>query len=347
MNLDLHSIKQTVQKNCHIADANAASDYTLCIYLMKMREYYRWEHGHNYGDTLPNSAVGEWLRTRERLWETLEEENFAPIRIDDTLLDPFNSADINAALQPHHLIYSGGFGYNVKPHFFLGVLERHEQHQDFDIYIAGDEYACDLTSPPAMSQGKTIYIRRDALRRLLWERYEQWLWNKPDNAMGRALSFYDFAEDIDTALDQMTATELQSALLHELGEVQAHHRLGDNWEKLLLQIPHSKLEIMLRAIRDLYADCISTLPGLCDQANPAALHFFSANLTHMRKHLFPAVLGAYETWNNSGDLTALQEIAEQGAIHWGKLCDKIITYTQQHPDAFMRPLVSMIETHKL
>ena len=82
MNLDLNSIKQTVQKNCHIADANAASDYTLCIYLMKMREYYRWEHGHNYGDTLPNSAVGEWLRTREHLWETLEEENFAPIPIE-------------------------------------------------------------------------------------------------------------------------------------------------------------------------------------------------------------------------------------------------------------------------
>lgn len=347
MNLDLNSIKQTVQKNCHIADANAASDYTLCIYLMKMREYYRWEHGHNYGDTLPNSAVGEWLRTREHLWETLEEENFAPIPIEAELHDPFDSANINAVLQPHHLIYSGGFGYNVKPHFFLGVLEKHEHHHDFDIYVAGDEYACDLTSPPAMSQGKTIYIRRDALRRMLWEKYEQWLWNKPDNAMGRALAFYDFAGDIDTALDQMTNTELQSALWHEIGEVQAHHDLGEAWEKLLLQVPHSKLEIMLRAIRDLYADCVSTLPNLLRQDNPAALHFFLANLTNMRKHLFPGVIAAYESWRHTNDPAPLQQITERGAAHWGKLCHDVVAYAQQHPDKFTPPLVAMIEQHKL
>ncbi len=347
MSFNLESIKQTVQKNCHIADASAASDYTMCIYLMKMREYYRWEHGHNYGDDLPNSAVGEWLRTRERLWEALEEENFAPIPIDAALHDPFDSPAINTALQPHHLIYSGGFGYNVKPHFFLGVLEKHEQHQEYDIYVSGDEYACDVTSPPAMSQGKTIFIRRDALRRLLWEKYEQWLWNKPDNALGRALAFYDFAGDIDIALDRMTDTELQSALWHEIGEVNAHHQLGEAWEKLLVQIPHSKLEIMLRAIRDLYADCVSTLPKLCEQNNPAALHFFMANFTNMRKHLFPAMTQAYELWHQSGDLQPLRQIASHGTEHWGKLCADIVAYAQHNPDKFMHPLVAMIEQQKL
>ena len=32
---------QTVQRNCHIADARHAGDYTLCVYLLKMREFYR------------------------------------------------------------------------------------------------------------------------------------------------------------------------------------------------------------------------------------------------------------------------------------------------------------------
>lgn len=347
MNLNLQSIKQTVQKNCHIADANAASDYTLCVYLMKMREYYRWEHGHNFGDQLPNAAVGEWLRTRERLWETLEEENFAPIQIETAVHDPFDAASINATLLPEHLIYSGGFGYNVKPHFFLGVLEHHEHHQDFDIYIAGDEYACDLTSPPAMSQGTNIYVRRDALRRLLWEKYEQWLWNKPDNALGRALAFYDFNTDIDLALDQMTATELKSVLWHEIGEIRAHYDLGEAWEKILLQVPHSKLEIMLRAIRDLYADCVSTLPQLLRQDHPAGIHFFVANLTNMRKHLFPSLFTAYEQWRTTGDRTPLQQIAAQGEAHWGKLCRDVVDFAQQHPHHYMTPLVAMIEQRKL
>lgn len=36
---------KTVQKNCDIADARHAGDYTLCVYLLKMREMYRWEQG--------------------------------------------------------------------------------------------------------------------------------------------------------------------------------------------------------------------------------------------------------------------------------------------------------------
>ncbi|MBI3563179.1 MAG: hypothetical protein HY080_15840 [Gammaproteobacteria bacterium] len=347
MNLDLSSIKQTVQKNCHIADANTASDYTLCIYLMKMREYYRWEHGFNYGDNLPNHAVGEWLRNREKLWQALEEEQFAPIRIDDHSHDPFDCTAINAALQPHHLIYSGGFGYNVKPHFFLGVLETHEQHQGYDIYVAGDEYACDLTSPPAMSQGKTIYLRRDALRRMLWEKYEQWLWNKPDNALGRALAEYDFSTDVDQALDKMTHSELKAALWHEIGEVMAHHRFGGAWEELLLKTPRSKLEVMLRAIRDLYADCISTLPQILALQQPGSLHFFLANLTPMRKHLFPGLVSAYDTWHRCADRGPLNAIAEEGAEHWGKLCHDVLAYAQDNPESFNQALVSMIEQHRL
>jgi hypothetical protein len=347
MNLDLHQIKQAVQKNCHIADATAAGDYTLCIYLLKMREFYRWEQGINFGDALPNATVGNWLRSREQLWEVLQDESFAPITIDGTHYDPFDSAAINSALTPQHLIYSGGFGYNVKPHFFLGVLEKHEAHQDFDIYVSGDEYACDLTSPPAMSQGKNIYIRRDALRRMLWEKYEQWLWNKPDNALGRAVAYYDFEHDLDSALDVMTSNELQSIIWHEIGEVNAHYQLGEGWEKLLLHVPHSKLEIMLRAIRDLYADSLSTLPQLLEQENVPALHFFFANLTNMRKHLFPGITAAYENWHRTGDRAELHRVSQEGEAHWGGLCQQVLAYVERHPTHFTQPLVELIENSRL
>ena len=35
---------QSVQRNCHIADARHAREMTLCNYLLEMREFYRWEH---------------------------------------------------------------------------------------------------------------------------------------------------------------------------------------------------------------------------------------------------------------------------------------------------------------
>ena len=41
--MDIKQLSDTVQLNCHISDARHAGNYTLCIYLLKMREFYRWE----------------------------------------------------------------------------------------------------------------------------------------------------------------------------------------------------------------------------------------------------------------------------------------------------------------
>ena len=296
MKFDLANIKQAVQHNCHIADANAAGNYTLCIYLLKMREFYRWESGYNYGDHLPSDEVGTWLRQREELWESLQEQDFTKIPINGELYDPFDATNINHNLTPQRLVYSGGLGRNTHAHFFLGVLERHEHHHGFDIIVVADEYARDLTAPPAMSQGKTIYIRREAMRRMVWEKYEQWLWNRPDNAMGRALQFYPFETRLDLALEQMTNNELDAAVLHEIGEVKAYTTLGEKWEEMLFALPHSKLELLLRSVRDHLADCSSTLPELIEQKNIPSLHFYIGNLNNLRKDVFPGLLKAYESW---------------------------------------------------
>lgn len=345
-NFDLADIKQAVQHNCHIADANAAGNYTLCIYLLKMREFYRWESGYNYGDNLPNEEVGTWLRAREELWEKLQEENFTQIPIDGELYDPFDSASINRTLTPQRLIYSGGLGRNTHAHFFLGVLERYEHHHGFDIIVVADEYARDLTAPPAMSQGKTIYIRREAMRRMIWEKYEQWLWNKPDNAMGRALQFYPFESRLDLALEQMTDNELDAAVLHEIGEVKAYSTLGEQWEQMLFDVPHSKLELLLRSARDHFADCSSTLPALIEQRNVPSLHFYIGNLTNLRKEIFPGLLRAYEAWLRTDDYAPLQDIASQGLAHWESVC-KTILHQHRQPDIAHSDIIAYIETNKL
>ena len=346
MSLDLANIKQAVQRNCHIADANAAGNYTLCIYLMKMREFYRWESGYNYGDALPNNEVGSWLRAREELWESLQEEDFSHIPINGELYDPFDSLTINRELTPQKLVYSGGLGHNTHAHFFLGVLERHEHHQGFDIIVVADEYARDLTAPPAMSQGQTIYIRREAMRRMVWEKYEQWLWNRPDNAMGRALQFYPFETDLDLALEQMTNNELDAAVLHEIGEVNAFQILGEQWEELLFNLPHSKLELLLRSARDHLADCSSTLPALATNQNIASLHFYIGNLSNLRKDLFPSLTKAYETWLQNHNYDVLLEIAAQGKTHWERICSDILDM-QASGKTSHTDMSAYLENHRL
>ena len=56
---ELNQLALTVQQNCHITDALHASNYSLCIYLLKMREYYRWEHRLPFSEPLQKQLVGD------------------------------------------------------------------------------------------------------------------------------------------------------------------------------------------------------------------------------------------------------------------------------------------------
>ena len=54
----LAGLAAAVQTNCHIADARHAADMTLCIYLLQMREFHRWERGLPFGAALARHGDG-------------------------------------------------------------------------------------------------------------------------------------------------------------------------------------------------------------------------------------------------------------------------------------------------
>ncbi len=319
----IQSLRDNVQYNCHIADANHAGNYTLCIYLLKMREYYRWEQQKSASVKLEMDDVGQWLRQREKLWDKIESKTYQPIHFNNKDFDPFDASAINAVLNNQGLVYSAGLGAKLAPHFFLAKLESEEKQGDYSIYISSTEYARDLTSPPAMSLGNTIFIRKESIKRMIWERYDQWLWNKPDNAMKKAFEYYDF-NHIDNALEEITGNEIENVILHEIGEIQAGMILGEQWEQLILALPQTQAEIMLRAIRDHLADSITTLPALLHSNNEASIHFYISNLTHMRKHLNPQLLTAYNAWLLSGDFSQLKSHVISSREHWLSLTKKLL-----------------------
>ena len=330
MHTQYQPLLEAVRKNCHITDALHAGDYTLCVYLLKMREYYRWEKGHDFATTLPHADVSHWLREREQFWESIEQESFCTLPVNGDRYDPFDTEKLNNTLNPQGLVYSAGVGQQGRPHFFLGKLEQRQQHASFTILISASEYARDLAAPPAMSLGNTIFIRRESLRRMLWERIEEWRWNSPDNAMGRAIACYDFETDAERALDAMTDEQLQVLLLHEVGEVQAGEILGSGWETMLADLPRSRTELSLRAVRDLLADSLSTLPTLVETDNPATLHFFFAMLTPLRKLLAPRLLAAYADWLETGSLRALQAHIPGAQAHWRALAQELLAAHQDN-----------------
>jgi len=314
---DTQHLQSAVQHNCDIADARYAGNYTLCTYLLKMREFYRWEQRIPFSDVLEHAEVGSWVEQQESSWDQIEDEGYQCIPLPKKCYDPFEVDAINAYLAPAGLVYGAGFARGARPVFFVGELITEERYEGYRVLVSARELARDLAAPPAMAQGNTIYIRRESIRRMVFEMIEAWRWrSRPDDPMARAMACYNFAQDREAALEDMTDNEVESAIWHEVGEILAGNFLGDGWEPMIMRIAGSREEIVVRAVRDHLADCLSTLPALIEADNASGLHFYFANFTALRKELFPQAMDAYNTWSNGGSLKPLKQLIPGAREHW-------------------------------
>ncbi|KPK07840.1 MAG: hypothetical protein AMJ64_05415 [Betaproteobacteria bacterium SG8_39] len=313
---NLPQLARTVQHNCNISDARHAGDYGLCTFLLKMREYYRWENALPFSRAVPKDALGDWLSAREAHWNAIEAETFQPLPLARGDVDPLAADVVNQELLPQALVYSAGYGRLQKPVFFLAALLRVEERAGCTILISSSEHARELAAPPAMLQGRTIFVRRESVRRYLWEKIEEWRWRPQDKRMARALANYDFDTDSETALQRMADNEMETMILHELGEAMAGERLGAAWEEMLASVTNPRSEVVARAIRDLLADCLSTLPALLERVNLPALHFYFATYDAPRRQLFPQALEAYEHFVHTGALDRLRHAVHEGTARW-------------------------------
>ncbi len=328
MNTD--ALCSEVQYNCNIVDAKHAGSFTLCTYLMKMREYCRWDKGYSCADVLSKEEIGEWVTERESLWDEIEQHAFKPIQIEGKEFDPFDTDSINESLLPNGMVYSGGIGARSIPHFFLGRLDATHLYNDYQVVISAEECARDLSAPPAMTLQNKIFIRKESVKRMLWEKVQEAQWNNLENAMSKAISFYDFNGDINDALDKMTEVEVKSIILHEQGEIESSKLFDGQWKSLLASIKSARLELMLRSVKDFYADSLSTLPVLIEQQNIPSLHFYMGNLSAMRKEICPSIMVAYKNWCNDSDFEKLMQWVDKAMQHWESVMNDVIAMHERN-----------------
>jgi hypothetical protein len=114
----------------------------------------------------------------------------------------------------------------------------------------------------------------------------------------------------------MADNEMETMILHELGEAMAGELLGEAWGEMALSVSCTRGEPVARAVRDLLADCLSTLPGLLERANRPALHFYFATFDAPRRQLFPQALDAYEDFVRCGAADRLWQVVREGKERW-------------------------------
>jgi hypothetical protein len=93
---------------------------------------------------------------------------------------------------------------------------------------------------------------------------------------------------------------------------------------MLAALRERRAEILVRAVRDLWADCQVTLPALIERAAWPSLHFWLANVDGMRHELAPSLLAAGEAWAASGDPAPLAAAAAAGSAHWQALARRLL-----------------------
>ncbi len=324
------ALLDAVRHNCDIADAHSATDFTLCVYLMKMREYYRWREDIPYSTSLKNEAVGRWIRQQEQHWDKIEEDALKAVPFNKTQFDAFETEQINQGLLKRKLVYSAGIGQKGKAHFFLAELEEITERKSFRIIISGNEYARDLISPVAMTLDRTIFLRKQSLQRLIWEKSQELSWNTSETPLARAFKRWDFNKQALSALEKSSEKFMGQIIDHEIGEVMAGEHLGPQWETMLALHLNSKLELQLRAMRDFLADHLSTLPHLFASGEAQAIHFYFGMLSPIRKSMVPTLFDIYKQWLESDDLTVMKKWVEDRVAIWLGACEKLLTIHDEY-----------------
>jgi len=87
----LEALTLQIKTNCNISDARFWGDYSLCGFLLRLRELYRIENGIKPWEKTPQKEISEWISEREHLWQELEDKGFIDIAFDRNTYDPFET----------------------------------------------------------------------------------------------------------------------------------------------------------------------------------------------------------------------------------------------------------------
>ncbi|MGA0794697.1 MAG: Sfum_1244 family protein [Quisquiliibacterium sp.] len=331
------ALAQAVQRNCDRIDAVHAQDLSLCIYLLQMREFYRWERQLELHQIPERGDVGRWIAARESQWDALSADALepSPLPLCSAGVDAFDETAVNRQIDSHGLVYAAGVGVSGRAVFMLAERESRTQRDGATVTITGAEHARGMHPPIATSRGDQILVRGDVLRRWLATRLELSQMRPSAEGLAAARDAWAAPTDPSAALESIALTETESVILHELGEIQAGRLLGEQWETMLASLQDRRVEIIARAVRDLLADCLLTLPELLDRDARGSLHFWFANLEGMRRVLAPDLFDAYLRWRD-GSAHALTQAVAQGAEHWLVQAREMLMVWQQGGAPTMR-----------
>jgi hypothetical protein len=301
---DVVELIPRVLQNCDISDARHAGFFSVCGLALRLRDLFKWEKGLPPWEEGDSAEVLAWIGNKEKRWGELEDLDFQRFTIQGNTCDPFDIGRINALLQPAGIFYGAGYAHHLKPTFFLAEIKETLEIDGIRVYVLGRELARDLLTLPAMSQGEGILLREDSARRFLWDSlFYLKKSSRPaaDFALERCGLKIGSLQGSQFAMEKILAEMREVFLYHELGEIRDRVFPDGLWREIMAAFPHSPIELLARAVKDLLADtgAHGTLRRIIEMRREASLGFLTAFFDGLRENLFPELRPAFFEFTRS------------------------------------------------
>jgi hypothetical protein len=319
--IDVAKLTREIQGNCDVADVNSGGLYSLCGFLLRLRDLYKWAHGLTPWQEPEPASLLEWVEARETLWEGIATDAFAPLTVGDATFEPFDIEAINARLQPLGLVYGAGYVGGMKPSFFLAELRESRRLGELQVDIVERELARDLFMTPAMRQGNRIFARRSAMLFFLWD---QVLEMRPSTKNALLYAFQHHGLDAEAIrrspaelgpeLYRVAEAELETWIYHEIGEVHESAFDGHLWHEIVATYASSPVEIFARVVKDLLADTHARglLGHIVEKRLKASLGFYISFMRSFTRLVFPEIRKAFDEFRSTNDWSTIEEARQRG-----------------------------------
>ena len=314
---DLDELIRHIRRNCDISDARHGGVFSVCGLALRLRDLFKWERGLAPWEEGDPAEVLDWIGAREAYWETLADSDYAALCMNGRSWEPFDTAGVNSVLSARGVYYGAGYARGLKPTFFLAAVEGRREIEGCSVYTLGHEMARDLLTLPALSQGRTILLRRESAHRFLWDQisYVAPSARRALHAAMHACTITDFRpaalrRDLHKLLEVQEAIHLH----HELGEIHETEFKRDLWQEIIAAFPLTRVELLARHVKDLLADtnAMGTLRWILRTRSVAGLALYVAFADRVTQALFPELAACLADVLRNGDWAAVSQSVEAG-----------------------------------
>ena len=331
-------LAKAVRHNCDISDARYAGSYSICGLALRLRDLYKWEHDLEPWIEKDPGEILQWIDDRENHWESLADSPFARLHLNGTDHDPFDTAEINAALNRQHLHYGALYAQRLKPMFFLARIDQVLTAEDLPVIILGREFARDLMTVPALNLDGQIIVRTAAARLHLWD---QMVYIKKSGrpALEFALTQLGLTNHQPTALRSsmpgLLAAQMDTYIYHEIGEVSEKGFDRDQWRRIIADHPQTPVELLARASKDLLADTHANGPlrRMIRTRNKVGLALYTAFCDGLLRELFRELRPAFAAFAKKSNWDLIADAVDSGNRSGRLWAEMLMHY---HTEGFKR-----------